>query len=262
MANKYLAREDAPFGAEIWEKLDSAMIQAARQQLAGRRLLEIEGPLGFGLKSVPLPDVKSDDGLILSQTQPLVWIQETFELGTRDLANYEREQIALSVKPVMEAALACARREDELIFEGAEGVPGLLTVEGAQELELSAWDEVGAAGNDLIEAITLLDTAGAHGPYTLALAPERYNLLLRLYERGHRSEMDHVKTMVTDGVVKAPALESGGVLMASGRQYASLMLGQDLTLGFIGPAGDLVEFFIAESLALRVRMPEAVCVLT
>ncbi len=261
MTNKYLAREDAPFGSEIWEKLDAAMIQAAKQQLSGRRLLEIEGPFGLGLKSIPLADVKGDDGMILSQSQPLVWIQEGFELSARDLANYEREKITLNVRPVIEATRACTALEDKMIFEGAGGAPGLLTVEGAQELELSAWDAVGAAGNDIIDAVTLLDGAGVHGPYTLALAPKHYNLLLRLYERGNRSEMEHVKTMVTEGIVKAPALESGGVLMASGRQYASLVLGQDLTIGFIGPAGDQVEFFISESLALRVRVPEAVCVL-
>ena len=44
MTNKYLAREDAPFGSEIWGKLDTAMVQAVKQQLSGRRLLEIEGP--------------------------------------------------------------------------------------------------------------------------------------------------------------------------------------------------------------------------
>jgi uncharacterized linocin/CFP29 family protein len=261
MTNKYLAREDAPFGSEIWGKLDTAMVQAVKQQLSGRRLLEIEGPFGFGLKSIPLADVQSDDGLKFSQTQPLVWIQRDFELGTRDLANYEREKISLNVTPVMEAARACAELEDKLIFEGTDDAPGLLTADGTQSLALSAWDEVGAAGSDLIKAITMLDDAGYHGPYTLALAPKNYNLLLRLYERGNRSELEHIKMMVTDGIVKAPVLESGGVLMASGRQYASIVLGQDLSLGFIGPAGDKVEFFLTESVALRVRVPEAICVL-
>lgn len=261
MTNKYLAREDAPFGSEIWGKLDTAMVQAVKQQLSGRRLLEIEGPFGFGLKSIPLADVQSDDGLKFSQTQPLVWIKRDFELGTRDLANYEREKISLNVTPVMEAARACAELEDKLIFEGTDDAPGLLTADGTQSLALSAWDEVGAAGSDLIKAITMLDDAGYHGPYTLALAPKNYNLLLRLYERGNRSELEHVKMMVTDGIVKAPVLESGGVLMASGRQYASIVLGQDLSLGFIGPAGDKVEFFLTESVALRVRVPEAICVL-
>ncbi|MGC9399361.1 MAG: family 1 encapsulin nanocompartment shell protein [Anaerolineae bacterium] len=259
MANKYLAREDAPFGEEVWETLDAAMVQTAKQQLAGRRLLEIEGPYGLGLKSIPLPDAATEDGFIIGAAQPVVWIRRDFELGLRDLVNYEREKISLSVLPVIEATRACAQMEDELIFNGAGDAPGLLTVEGAHDFELSPWEEVGTAGKDIIEAITVLDKAGFHGPYTLALAPERYNLLLRLYERGNRSEMEHVKAMVSDGVVKAPAIESGGVLLASGRQYASIVLGQDLSLGFIGPAGDKVEFFVSESLALRLRMPEAIC---
>jgi len=67
--------------------------------------------------------------------------------------------------------------------------------------------------------------------------------------------------MVTGGVFKAPILESGGVLLASGRQFASIVLGQDMTIGFIGPAGGEVEFSISESLALRIRQPQALCVL-
>nr|HID14514.1 hypothetical protein [Anaerolineae bacterium] len=52
--------------------------------------------------------------------------------------------------------------------------------------------------------MTILDGAGFHGPYCLALAPDRYNLLLRRYPQGTVSELEHVKTMVTDGVFKAP----------------------------------------------------------
>jgi uncharacterized linocin/CFP29 family protein len=151
--------------------------------------------------------------------------------------------------------------EDSLIFNGAQGVPGLLTVGGASEADLSTWDEVGQAADEIIQAITTLDNAGFHGPYSLALPPERYNLLFRLYPRGRFSEMEHIKTMVTDGVFKAPALESGGVLLASGRQYASLVLGQDMSIGFIGPTGEELEFSISESLAPLIRQPQAICVL-
>jgi hypothetical protein len=34
-----------------------------------------------------------------------------------------------------------------------------------------------------------------------------------------------------------------------------------MTIGFIGPAEDQMEFFISESLALRLLRPQAVCVL-
>jgi len=261
MANKYLAREDAPFGSEIWDVLDATMIEAAKSQMVGRRLLHIEGPFGLGLKTVPLQDTEVGSDFIVSEVLPVPLIQQTFTLGIRDLANYEREGVSLDTGAVAEAAAACARLENRLIFNGGPRVPGILTMEDSNELNLSDWGETGTAANDIIQAITTLDGAGFHGPYSLALAPDRYNLLFRRYPQGNASEMEHLKTMVTDGVFKAPILQSGGVLLASGRQYASIVLGQDLTIGFIGPVGDKLEFSISESLTLRIRQPQAICVL-
>lgn len=232
------------------------MMEAAKSQLVGRRLLHIEGPFGLGLKVVPLQDTEIESGLIVSEFLPVLLIQKSFGLGVRDLASYEREGIALDTSAVVEAAIECARLEDDLVFNGA-----LLTAEGSNELNLSAWDEVGMAGEDIIKAMTTLDSAGFHGPYVLALAPSRYNLLFRRYPRGNFSEMEHVKTMVTEGVFRAPILESGGVLLASGRQFASIVLGQDMTIGFVGPTGEEIEFSISESLALLIRQPQAICVL-
>jgi len=37
MANKYLAREDAPFGPDTWKLLDTTMIETAKSQLVDRR---------------------------------------------------------------------------------------------------------------------------------------------------------------------------------------------------------------------------------
>ena len=263
MANKYLARDDAPFGSDVWEALDNAMVEAAKGLLVGRRLLELEGPYGLGLKSVPLKDERTESGLIAGSTLPLILIQEGFDLAARDLANYEMEGISLDRSPVAEAALVVAKREDDLIFNGSDelGVEGLTAAGGASRLKLADWSDVGIAANDIIQAVTVLDENGFHGPYTLALAPARYNLLFRRYERGNFSEMEHVKTLVTDGVYKAPALEDGGVLLASGRQYASIVMGQDMTVGFVGPEGDRVAFTISESLVPRLRRPNAICVL-
>jgi uncharacterized linocin/CFP29 family protein len=71
-----------------------------------------------------------------------------------------------------------------------------------------------------------------------------------------------VRTVVNDGVYKAPILDKGGVLVASGSQYASVILGQDMSVGFLGPIrGDSLEFSITESLAPWIKVPQAVCVL-
>jgi hypothetical protein len=43
--------------------------------------------------------------------------------------------------------------------------------------------------------------------------------------------------------------------------YASLIIGQDLSVGFIGPKEQALEFSVSESLALLVREPKSICVL-
>lgn len=261
MANKYLARDDAPFESGIWDLLDGAMKEAAKSQLVGRRLLDLEGPFGLGLKAVPLQDVEDESGLITSEVLPVILIQKFFKLNTRDLASYEREGVALDTCPVSEAAMDIARREDGLIFNGGPAVPGLLSVEGTNEMNLLSWDEIGSAANDIIQAVTRLDDAGFHGPYSLALAPERYNLLFRLYTQGRRSELDHLQTIVTEGIYKTPALKGGGILLATTVNCASIVLGQDMNIGYIGPMADKQEFTVSESLTLRIRQPSAICVL-
>ena len=259
MDNKYLGREDAPVGEEIWKVLDATMTEAAKSVLAGRRLLYVEGPFGLGLKGVPLQDVKGESGLVTSSFVPLSLIHKSFVLSKRDIAASEREGLPLNNAPVAVAALDCAMLEDKIIFQGAQGSQGLLTASGAGEIKLSAWKEVGKAADEVISALTMMDNAGFHGPYSLALSPGRYNLLLRRYPQGG-TELDQIRSM-TDGVFKAPVLDRGGLLLASGRQFAAIALGQDMSVGYIGPAGDNLEFSISESLALLIRQPKAICVL-
>ena len=46
MANKYLAREDAPIGSDTWKLLDATLVETAKSELVDRRLLHIDGPFG------------------------------------------------------------------------------------------------------------------------------------------------------------------------------------------------------------------------
>ncbi|MCU0631951.1 MAG: bacteriocin family protein [Methanolinea sp.] len=261
MTNRYLGREDAPIQPETWSLLDGTMADAAKSILAGRRLLHIEGPYGLGLKAVPLEDCQVSECMAVSQFVPVHMISTTFTVGIRDLLSFEQNGLPFSAAAAGEAAIECARNEDTLIFEGGMGNPGLLTMEDTNTLKLSSWNTVGKAADDIIQAMILLDEAGYHGPYSLALAPSRYNLLFRRYLQGQSTELEHIRTIVSDGVYKAPALKSGGVLLASGKRYASIVLGQDMTVGFVGPIGDSLEFSITESLALLVKEPASICVL-
>jgi uncharacterized linocin/CFP29 family protein len=261
MENRYLGREDAPVSGDTWKLLDNTMIEAAKSQLAGRRIISIDGPFGFGLKVIPVSDCDLGEGISGSTIIPVNEIRSGFSLGKRDLASFEKDRLVLDLNPVACAAMDCAAKEDQIIFNGIQGSMGLMTAEGSSSQALTKWDKIGTAADQIIGSITQLDEAGFHGPYCMALAPSLYNLLLRRYPQGNGTELDHIRGIVTDGVVKAPLLKKGGVILASGRQYATIIIGQDMTIGYNGPAGDSLDFTIIESLALLIRAPEAICVL-
>lgn len=266
MAEKYLFREDAPFGEDVWSKLDSVMVSAAKSRLSGRRLLDIEGPYGYSLKSVPLHDepvADADASVMCSRSLPVPLIETRFTLGARDLATFEETGFALDTGAVAMAAQAAAAAEDRLVFEGSKnlGIPGLMTADGVGSVKMGNWQEPGAAAADVTGAIDTLDQAGFHGPYLLALTPSLYNMLYRLLPHGFRTELQHIEGILGTTVIKAPGIKKGGVLLASGRQYASIVIGQDMTIGFVGPEDSGLGFKITESLTPLIRVPGSVCVL-
>src|SRR5512136_2880874 len=118
MEKDYLGRVDAPISAETWKLLDAAMLESAKSQLSGRRLIGIEGPFGFGLKVIPLSDCEISEGITGSPTIPVNLLSSSFFLNKRDLAASERDHLLLDLDPVACAAMACAAKEDSLIFSG------------------------------------------------------------------------------------------------------------------------------------------------
>jgi len=262
MSDKYMARDEAPLEPETWKAMDAAMVETARSILVGRKMLSTEGPYGFGLKSVPLEDLQLEEDIYASSSIPVAAIQTSFFLGKRDLAHYERDRLPLNLNPLVDAAVRASNAEDSIILKGASQLHGLLNHEGTNRQALSSWEELGAAPADIIKAVIDLDNAGYHGPYALALSPSRYDTLYRRHPIGAFSELEQIQTIATEGVFKAPVLEKGGLILNTGRIYASIVLGQDMTIAFIGPTKENLEFAIVESLALIVRRPGAVCALT
>jgi len=201
--------------------------------------------------------------LTTSVALPLVGIQVGFSLAARDIAAYQSTRAPLDLGPAAAAALSCARQEDSLIFNGSKAVAvrGISSTNGTQSLKLSTWEKVGAAAEDVIKAATKLDDSGFHGPYALALSPARYNLLFRRYPQGSATEIEHLRVLLTGGIVKAPAIPEGGLLLATGRQYATIVLGQDILTAFLGPSLGGYDFLVRETLTPRLIEPSAFCLL-
>jgi uncharacterized linocin/CFP29 family protein len=128
-------------------------------------------------------------------------------------------------------------------------------------VQLGDWWQIGQPVDDLIKASNALDAAGFPGPYTAALAPSLYNALFRRYQEASLTQLEHARLVITGGIVKAPTLAAGGVVLASLRHFASLVIGQDMTPAFVGPTPTGYEFVIMESVTPRITVPEAICVL-
>src|SRR5512137_3075979 len=105
MENNYLGRTDAPLSAATWKVLETTMIEAAKSQLSGRRLISIEGPFGFGLKVIPLSDCEIAEGITGSPVVTVNLVTSSFFLNKRDLAASEKDQLLLDTDPVACAAM-------------------------------------------------------------------------------------------------------------------------------------------------------------
>ena len=99
------------------------------------------------------------------------------------------------------------------------------------------------------------------GSCLLVLAPERFNLLFRKFSSGNQLEIERMRFFCEAGVLKAPILEEGGILLGWGGRVGRIVLAQDMHIGFIGPTGSELEFYISEVLVPLVEIPEVICVL-
>ena len=262
----FLNRADAPFDDTFWKMIDEIVRDVAMGQLSARKLIYAEGPFGLGLQFFPGKEQSfSNDSIQLSapDLNSLTLINGKFYITANSIAAFQKSGIRMDIEPLVKSVLQIASQEDEFLYYGSSAMKltGLLNSSGIQKYQLKPWDQVGDAVEDIIDAVTKLDTSGFHGPYSLALTPSLYNKLFRRYPQAETLEIDHLKSLVTDGVVKAAGIKSGGVLLAGNKEFASIILGQDLCAGFEGPSGRDYVFTISESIALRMDVPQSICVL-
>lgn len=275
----FLAREDAPLTEQEWERIDGAVMKAARANLVGRRFLSLHGPLGLGAQvtwvdalegvtpgTVGVPG-SGDAAPVEPGTRRLLMLDllsKDFTVMWRDVLSTRDQQLPLDVTVVFAAATMIARAEDSLIFYGSEANSGIMNVEGHSTVSLAGGlDKPGSGLAAASEARSLLVTAGALGPYALVLAPDLYSKLLRIPGSGGRLELELIASVADAGVFQSSVLKKGtGALVSTGPEILDLALGGDMQVAFLGPDDMNLPFRILESLALRVRRPEGICVLS
>ena len=257
-----LYRELAPVSDAAWADLEDEAKRTFGTYVAGRRIVDLEGPGGPTLAAVNtghLGDVDAPaDGVIahLRESQPLVRLRVPFTLSRADIDSVERGAQDADWQPLKDAAKQIAFAEDRAIFEGypAAGITGLR--DATTNTALSLPEDPTQYPDVVVEALTELRLAGVNGPYALALSTTAYDAISVTTEHGYpiRRQIERV----FDGeIMWAPAIDGALLLSTRGGDYA-LSLGQDLSIGYLSHDVEAVQLYFQESLTFLVYTTEAV----
>jgi uncharacterized linocin/CFP29 family protein len=198
------------------------------------------------------------------QYVPLPIIHKDFVLHWRDLEEATAAGTPVDAGAVASAAAYCARSEDELIFIGNDelGYPGLLNVPGHQSVPMSDWAQLGNAFSDVVAAVEKLTSHGYPGPFALAVSTRLFVAMNRMFENSGLLEIDQIKKLMTAGVYMTSVLpEPSAVVVSSGPENLDLVVGVDMTAAYLETSKMNHHFRVLETLALRIKRPESVCVI-
>jgi uncharacterized linocin/CFP29 family protein len=256
----YLMREAAPFGPEVWAKIDEMAVNIVKKTLVGRRFVEIVGPLGWGVETAPKQGFGTENGAHVAtaaQYVPLQEIGQDFLLRAKHLVMADQTPFGLDLGAVAIAAIELAKAEDRLVIGG-------LAAEASCTGALGDWTESGEPLQAVANATAELLKGGNAGPYALVVGSATYAKLAGLM-RGHGRELEMVEKLVKGGIFQYnddKVLVNQAMVVSLGAWNFDLVIGQDVVTAYLANEGLDQLFRIFETLVLRVKRPGAVCVLS
>ncbi len=264
-----LARDEAPLSSEDWEALDRVVVEVGRRYLVGRRFIPLFGPLGAGLPVVPAPELAgfgAGEAIEAAQTPllHLARLQKDFVLKYEDLETAGRLGLPLDLAAAAAAAYVLAGLEDDLIFNGCKecGAGGLTNAKGIQKVKAGSWAEAGGVFADVVKALEALASKGFPGPYAVAVAPSVWALTHRPLAPAPTLESEMIEDVAKVGFFSAPALNpKQAVVLEAGSLNMDLAVAMDFTTAYLGPTDLNHPFRVMETVALRIKRPQAIVVL-
>src|SRR5271169_1480400 len=216
-----LHRELAPISDAAWAQIEQEAERTLKVHLAGRRVVDVKGPSGVALAAVGtghLQDIAApEEGIVARQREvkALVELRAPFEVTRRAIDDVERGANDSDWQPVKDAARRMAFAEDAAIFEGyaAAGIEGIR--QGTSNPLVTLPADVRQYPNAIAQALSQLRCVGVNGPYSVVFGAAAYTALAETSDHGY-PVLDHVKKLVKDEIIWAPALEGAFVLTTRG----------------------------------------------
>src|ERR1700694_4638088 len=231
-----LHRELAPISDAAWSQIEEETSRTIKRYLAGRRVVDVQGPGGMALSAIGTGHLRSlkapGDGIVARQREvkPLVELRVPFELDRQQIDDVERGANDSDWQPAKDAARLLAFAEDRAIFDGyaAAGIGGIR--EGTSNPVLTLPPDVRAYPDVIAHALSKLRLEGVNGPYSVLLGADAYTALSESSDHGYPI-LRHIKGLVDGEIIWAPAINGAFVLTTRGGDFG-LYIGQDIPIGY------------------------------
>jgi uncharacterized linocin/CFP29 family protein len=261
-----LHRELAPVSDAAWAEIAEEAARTFKRHVAGRRVVDVQGPAGEGLSAVGTGHIREieppGDGVLARQRHVLsvVELRVPFSLDREQIDDVARGSRDSDWQPVKDAARQLAFAEDHAVFDGyaAADIDGIRPGSSNASIALPAI----ATGypEALAQALSELRSAGVNGPYSVVLSADAYTAASETSDHGY-PVIEHLRRMITDDIVWAPAIVGGLVLTTRGGDF-ELQLGQDASIGYLSHTDTSVRLYLQESLTFLLLTAEAAVPLT
>lgn len=256
-----LHRELAPISDAAWAGLEEEAKRTLKRHLAGRRVVDVCGPGGVGLSAVGTGHLVSitapGEGILARKrdVKALVELRAPFELDRQQIDDVERGAKDSDWQPVKDAARTIAFAEDRAIFDGygAAGIAGIR--EGSSNPVLTLPADVREYPDAVAKALSQLRLVGVNGPYSVLLGADAYTALSEINDNGY-PVLEHIRKLVEDPLVWAPAIAGAVVLTTRGGDF-ELHIGQDVSIGYLSHTDNAVRLYLQETLTFLLLTAEA-----
>ena len=256
-----LHRELAPISDAAWAQIEEETRRTLKRYLAGRRVVDVEGPGGAGLSAIGTGHLKPiagpAEGILARQREvkPLVELRVPFELDREQIDDVERGSNDSDWQPAKDAAKKIAFAEDGAIFDGyaAGGIEGIRQGTSNPIENLPA--DVRNYPDAIAHSLSQLRLVGVNGPYSVLLGADEYTAVAEARDYGY-PVLEHLRRIVDGEIIWAPAIAGAFVLTTRGGDF-DLHIGQDISIGYLSHTDAVVRLYLQETFTFLLLTTEA-----
>ncbi|MGO9699855.1 MAG: family 1 encapsulin nanocompartment shell protein [Xanthobacteraceae bacterium] len=261
-----LHRELAPISEAAWSQIEEEASRTLKRYLAGRRVVDVQGPDGVALSAIGTGHLRNlegpGDGILARQREvnALVELRVPFDVDRQQIDDVERGANDSDWQPAKDAARRLAFAEDRAIFDGypAAGIgcirKGTSNPVGTLPADVRDYPDA------IAQALSQLRLVGVNGPYSVLLSADAYTGLSQTRDHGYPVQ-EHIKRLVDGEIIWAPAIAGAFVLTTRGGDFG-LYIGQDVSIGYLSHTDAIVRLYFQETFTFLLLTTEAAVALT